>query len=819
MPSSLGLAVAVGFLLSLCACLALVNTQRWHGTLTLDSTLGVQKFHTAPTPRIGGLAILGAIAVTCAFAPRSAGSLLALMLFSAAPGFAAGFMEDLTKKVGVLERLLATLSCGVFAWLFTGSVLKHTGVAALDMLLAFTPIAVLFTAFCVGGMANAVNIIDGFNGLAGGVVIIMLTSLGLIAAQFGDTDLARVCFLIGASVLGFLAVNWPSGKIFLGDGGAYLLGFLVGWAAVMLVSRNPQVSPWAPLLACAYPVLEVAFSFYRKSRRAGSSPGQPDRVHLHMLVHRRLVRAWLANWPACLQNSMTSPFAWLYAGTTATWAVLFPQATVALIAGLVLAAFGYSRVYTRLAKFRWWPARPQLRHGLAAHHVVAFSPMTFSPTPIPPRNYGLPVNELQAPPARPRPAPPSASGARVPWTVRLMYVVLGASSCFTFIEPAPFEVLALFLMLAHAAKNMRGPWWRLAGPMTATMLVLLGLFLILQFVPVVLQARSPAASAFYAGVTTMLIMIALHLGQLHGQGDVRFSAFLAGYAGAALLCAAIALIILHPEIAPAAELLLSEGRPRIFFKDPNVFGPYLIPAIVIFLEAAGRRRRAKTVLYILFAVICAAGVVATASRAAWANLAIVLAMYGAFSSVRQKAMLACAALLAVAVAIPAAGLLIDHDRDTFDLYSSRMQLQEYDAYRFANAQEAIELGLRYPAGVGPGEVVHYLAGWDPHNTYVRIWAENGPVALTLFSVFLLLLAAHALQECMGGRRLHPAFICAFALLAGALVNAAVVDTLHWRHFWIILAVCVFSFNRRSSPDSPRRAPVPRAPARFARHHP
>ncbi|ROZ77083.1 O-antigen ligase family protein [Ramlibacter sp. WS9] len=812
MPSTLGLAAAVGFASSLCVSLVLVNTQRWHGSMTLDSTIGLQKYHTAPTPRIGGSAILVAMVIVAAITPRSTASLLALMLISAIPAFAVGLMEDLTKKVGVLERLLATLSSGVLACLLTGAMLQRTGIAALDTLLAFTPFAVMFTAFCVGGLANAINIIDGFNGLAAGVVVIILTALGLIAAQVGDTQLAWACYLIAASVLGFLAVNWPSGRIFLGDGGAYLLGFLVGWAAVMLAVRNPQVSPWSPLLACAYPVLEVAFSFYRKSRRAGSSPGQPDRVHMHMLVYRRLVRIRLPGWPQRLQNSMTSPVAWLYTGTTAAWAAVFPQDTPMLVTGLALAALGYSRVYTRLAKFRWLPFPSQSRARPWPQPETTMSPM--SPTPHRPQASARPAR-----PSRPRPAMPLRGGKPVPRMMRLMYLLLGASSCITFIEPAPFEVLALFLVLVHAARNMRDPWWRLAGPMTATMLVLLGLFLILQFVPVALQARSPASSAFYAGVTTMLIMIALHLGQLHGQGDVRFSAFLAGYAGAALVCAALAIIMLHPAIAPMADMLQSEGRPRIFFKDPNVFGPYLIPAIVIFLEAAGRRRGAKTVLFVLFAVICAAGVIATASRAAWANLAIVLAMYGAFSSVRQKAMLACAALLAAAVAIPAAGLLIDHDQDAFDLYSSRMQLQEYDTYRFANAQEAIELGLRYPAGVGPGEVVHYLAGWDPHNTYVRIWAENGPVALTLFSVFLLLLAAHALQECMGGRRLHPAFICAFALLAGALVNAAVVDTLHWRHFWIILAVCVFSFNRRSSPDSPRRAPVPRAPVRFAKHHP
>src|SRR5687767_14112368 len=110
MPSSLGLAAILGFLSSLCACLALARTQRWHGSFTFDSTFGVQKFHTAPTPRIGGLAILVAIASSCAVAPRAAASLLGLALISAIPAFVAGFLEDLTKKVGVRERLAATLS-------------------------------------------------------------------------------------------------------------------------------------------------------------------------------------------------------------------------------------------------------------------------------------------------------------------------------------------------------------------------------------------------------------------------------------------------------------------------------------------------------------------------------------------------------------------------------------------------------------------------------------------------------------------------------------------------------------------------------------
>jgi UDP-N-acetylmuramyl pentapeptide phosphotransferase/UDP-N-acetylglucosamine-1-phosphate transferase len=793
-------AAAVAALSTLCACLLLVNTKRWHGRLTLDSTFGVQKFHTAPTPRVGGLAILAGTVAAHGFAPHPAASLLVVLLVAAAPAFAAGLVEDLTKKVSVADRLAATLSSGVLGWLLTGATLRHTGVGVMDAALSFTPAAVVFTAFCVGGMANAVNIIDGFNGLAAGVVVIMLSALGIMAAQAGDADLVCICLLVGASVLGFLAVNWPAGKLFLGDGGAYLLGFLVGWVAVMLLARHPHLSAWGPLLACAYPVLEVAFSFYRKSRRAGSSPGQPDKVHLHMLVHRRVVRPRLGFAPACLRNAMTSPFAWLYAAATAAWAAAFAHDTPLLVAGFGLAAVGYWRCYVRLARFRWWPVAV-----LAARQPLTVIRPVLALQAAAPR---INVRPALAGP-RSRPLPSSRWHERPLRLGRLMYGVLGISSCFALLEPAPFELLALLLIATQAGASATQQFWRVTGRLAATTLALLALFVLLQFVPVALQANSPANSAFYAGVTTMLIVIAVHLGLLHGRGDARFSAFLVGYAVAALFSAVIAILSLLPHVAalmPAS--VVWEGRPKAFFKDPNVFGPYLIPAVLLWLEAAGRRRGVRTCLLVALAVICAGGVVVSGSRAAWINLAIVLVLYGAFSCRRQRAMLLGAGLLAAVAAFFAAGIPAgDGVREALHLYESRMALQDYDTDRFAVAHEAVEIGWRFPAGVGPGEVAAYLApgvGMDPHNTYVRIWAENGPVALGLFAVILLLLAAHAIQECLGGHKLHPRFICAFALLAGALVNASVVDTLHWRHFWVILVVALFSFNSRSRRASPPR---------------
>ena len=350
------------FMVTLIGAAALVLTQRWHGRYSLDTAFGVQNHHTEPTPRIGGVAIVGGLVAAWLGASADVRALLGPMLLAGVPAFAFGLLEDVTKKISVATRLLATMASGIAAWYITGVAMQNTGFALLDMALAFAPLAVLFTAFAVGGVANAVNIIDGFNGLASGAVAIMLTALGLMAASLGDAPLATVCLLIACCALGFGAVNWPHGHIFLGDGGAYLLGFLLAWVAVALPMRNPQVNAFATLLVCSYPVLEVTFSVRRRRSRAGHHPGQADKAHLHHFVHRRLIRKLFPHASAKLQNGLTSPLCWLFAALPAAWALVFAQNTMLLALGFGLATLGYAAVYARLTQFRWcfsaWTLRP-----------------------------------------------------------------------------------------------------------------------------------------------------------------------------------------------------------------------------------------------------------------------------------------------------------------------------------------------------------------------------------------------------------------------------------------------------------------------------
>ncbi|TYK70581.1 glycosyl transferase [Comamonas sp. Z3] len=349
-------------LASFITCVLLVTTQKWHGSFSMDSSSGVQKVHTTPTPRIGGIGI--AIGVFAGFAASSHDAaaaekrmILSAILMAGIPAFIFGLLEDLTKKVSVKIRLLATMASGVLGWGITGTSLTHVDIPGLDFLLGFTIISVIFTAIAVGGVANSINIIDGLNGLTAGTAMIILAAFGIIARLVGDIPLAFTCLIIAGAVAGFFFVNWPKGKIFLGDGGAYFLGFTLAWIAVLLPERNHSVSPWTSLLICSYPIIEVGFSILRRSLREGYSPTEPDFFHLHSLANKRWARKIFSNFSKPMQNGLTAPFLWIYAAIPCTLAVLTYQSKLLTAASFIFSSLCYLMFYRKLAFFRWLPRK------------------------------------------------------------------------------------------------------------------------------------------------------------------------------------------------------------------------------------------------------------------------------------------------------------------------------------------------------------------------------------------------------------------------------------------------------------------------------
>ena len=354
------LACLIAAAVSFTACWAIVRFQHLHARYTLDAVdTGPQKFHTQPTPRVGGIGLALGLLAAYLFMLMMRGDTptvhdFGLLLLCGIPAFGGGLVEDLTKKVGVTDRLLLTMLSGAMAAWLLGAVLNRVGIPGVDRLFVWGIVAIPFTIFAVGGVANAINIIDGYNGLVGGYSIIVLLAFALVAHMVGDA-LVLICSIALAAVMfGFLRWNWPGGKMFLGDGGAYFLGYLLAEISVLMVVRDRTVSPWFPLLLLVYPVFETLFSIYRKKILRGQSPGKPDGLHLHMLLYKRIVpREWRGGTaPSRLRrNSMTAKYVWIPTALFSLLAV-FAAGNMPVLAGAIcFFVFAYVLVYRKITRF------------------------------------------------------------------------------------------------------------------------------------------------------------------------------------------------------------------------------------------------------------------------------------------------------------------------------------------------------------------------------------------------------------------------------------------------------------------------------------
>lgn len=324
---------------------------------------GPQKFHARPVPRIGGIAIVVGMVVALTIGPwvspgavnLSAMQQAGLVMLSAVPAFGAGLIEDFTKTQTPRRRLFYAAVSALLGVHLMDAVIQRTDLPLLDFLVATEIGAAAVTVFVVAGVVNAVNIIDGFNGLASLCTVMMLGAIAIISYEVGDVLITMLAFAGIGAVLGFFVWNFPAGLIFLGDGGAYFLGFIVAELGILLIHRNPGVSPLFPLMVCIYPVFEVVFSMYRRAVVKGESMGTPDGVHLHSLIFRRLVRWGTGSKGPSLRNrrnSMTAPYLWVLCFSTLVPAVLWWDSTPILGFYITAFAFVYIGLYWRIVRFQ-----------------------------------------------------------------------------------------------------------------------------------------------------------------------------------------------------------------------------------------------------------------------------------------------------------------------------------------------------------------------------------------------------------------------------------------------------------------------------------
>jgi UDP-N-acetylmuramyl pentapeptide phosphotransferase/UDP-N-acetylglucosamine-1-phosphate transferase len=386
------LALAISFAL----CALNVLTVPWHGRYSLDcDTRGIQKVHTATVPRTGGMAVFGAVMAVGAYGtfsrppiPDGEGMRTAMLqlMIASLPAFVSGSMEDLTKAVSPKARFYSILSSAcIAAWMF--GPLPRLDIWGLDAALGWIPVSIIITVLAVAGVTNSINIIDGFNGVAGITVAIILAGMGYLAWNAGDLLVMHLAVAGIGAACGFLLLNYPTGRLFLGDGGAYFLGFWIAEIAVLTVLRNPQINTWQVLAIYAYPVIEVLFSIYRRKILYNALAGAPDRLHLHSLFYRRFAKHKISGkryaWRC---NAGVACFIATWIGTATLAGMLVGDTIPAAVALVLFQVVLYVAVYMRLVRGHWghcrnvavvFGLRPQPRAISADGNVLVTEPHAF----------------------------------------------------------------------------------------------------------------------------------------------------------------------------------------------------------------------------------------------------------------------------------------------------------------------------------------------------------------------------------------------------------------------------------------------------------
>jgi UDP-N-acetylmuramyl pentapeptide phosphotransferase/UDP-N-acetylglucosamine-1-phosphate transferase len=323
-----------------------------------------QRFHHGAVSRLGGPGIFfgWAVGVLCAAAVDQGlakipslwltyGSIIAVVLAVVT----IGALEDYTQSVSPRWRLVLTAVAASLSIYALNLTVPHLNVPFLDLYWKQWPMFGVLLAFLgLIGLTHAFNLIDGYNGLAGLVAVLIGLSYAYVSFKLGDRELFIMAVCVVAATLGFLVLNYPRGLIFAGDGGAYFWGFTLALIGILLVQRHPQVSPWYPLLLLIYPIWETVFSTYRKLVR-GQSPGMADALHLHQLVYRRLVKAVLHEDEARVllsRNNRTTPYLVVFTTFAIVPATLFWKDTGLLILSTVLFAAVYCAAYVLIVRFK-----------------------------------------------------------------------------------------------------------------------------------------------------------------------------------------------------------------------------------------------------------------------------------------------------------------------------------------------------------------------------------------------------------------------------------------------------------------------------------
>lgn len=362
------------------------------------------------------------------------------------------------------------------------------------------------------------------------------------------------------------------------------------------------------------------------------------------------------------------------------------------------------------------------------------------------------------------------------------FAILVAVSSIVMIEPAPYDVLLIMLIgFAFVSRKIRyvsNQFW----PVFCLLVFMETNVISLFFVQEMGQA------GYYLLITVYCVLAfigIIGIASFYGIALLPYVFYAYVFAG---LLVAIPGIVAYAFQGTVLDLFLWEGRVKGLFKDPNVFGPFLVPPALYALWKIGRQGQkvGRMIAWVLIFITLTMGILLSFSRAAWGQFILATGLYFLMlNDGSTKRMKTCFILIVVFVPVLIYVLM---QTGIGDLFFERFGIQHYDQTRFQKQEDSLAFMLAYPLGFGPGQSELFL-NHATHNLFIRILSENGLLGFFAFIFFYLLTLGRSFYM----SKISPVanrgyFIIITASLVGILFNSLFIDTMHWRHFWLLLAL-------------------------------
>ncbi len=366
--------------------------------------------------------------------------------------------------------------------------------------------------------------------------------------------------------------------------------------------------------------------------------------------------------------------------------------------------------------------------------------------------------------------------ARYEMAATLGFLLLGV----VFVDPAPPDAV-FAIVIAVAAVTGR------FDPTRAPLVIgaLIGAFLTINLMST-LEAVDPRVAAKFFAITFYLAIFGLWVAGYVNSAH-RARTVVRAYVAVAVFSALIGTLALFLPL-PRTDLLTAAGyRAQALFQDPNVFGPFLIPPALIVLEELMRPRllRARTATKVAIFLVLSIGILFSYSRAAWAAFLLGILVMLSVQALRRGGGLRAMQVLAVLSLAAVATVAVISVTGSLGFLESRAKVQAYDTDRFGAQRTGLELVERYPFGIGPGQFeVRYPVA--THSLYIRSISEQGALGLVAVLGIVIATLVFAGANAIAGRDTYG--IGSAALLGtwcAIVLNSLFVDTLHWRHLWLV----------------------------------